>query len=226
MANSFVSTLLSAGIIFGGVIPYVPQYLEIRRGVNPSGFSLYTCLVLIIAYVLRIAFWYGKRFEYPLLIQSFIMISTMILLLEVTTSNISDHKRRYFTDFELAYFWNWTSIYSFLLCIFLIAIVIFFVTYVFRENQYYIEMIGVLSVGIESMLPLPQIIHNFVNASTRGMSVLMVILWTIGDGFKTFYFVYKKVPLQFVIFGVIQIILDQVVLFQVFLYQYYANNES
>ncbi|KAF2347675.1 PQ-loop repeat [Trinorchestia longiramus] len=45
-------------MVLGGVFPYIPQYLQIRRTECQEGFSLYVCLVLIIANTLRIIFWY------------------------------------------------------------------------------------------------------------------------------------------------------------------------
>jgi len=44
-------------MIFGGIVPYIPQYLEIRRTKNAEGFSTFVCLVLLIANTLRIFFW-------------------------------------------------------------------------------------------------------------------------------------------------------------------------
>lgn len=55
--GSLFSTLAATGIIFGGVIPYVPQYLEIHRTQNADGFSIYVCFVLLVANTLRIVFW-------------------------------------------------------------------------------------------------------------------------------------------------------------------------
>lgn len=48
----------SVAMIFGGVIPYWPQYREIQRTENASGFSTYVCLALIAANSLRIIFWF------------------------------------------------------------------------------------------------------------------------------------------------------------------------
>jgi len=49
--------LASGAIVFGGVVPYVPQYLEIKRTRNAEGFSTFVCLTLLIANTLRILFW-------------------------------------------------------------------------------------------------------------------------------------------------------------------------
>ena len=56
-------------MIFGGVVPYIPQYLTIKRTGNTKGFSLYVCLALVVANTLRILFWFGRHFETPLLLQ-------------------------------------------------------------------------------------------------------------------------------------------------------------
>lgn len=47
----------AAAMVFGGVVPYVPQYRDIRRTQNAEGFSTYVCLVLLVANILRILFW-------------------------------------------------------------------------------------------------------------------------------------------------------------------------
>lgn len=52
--TSYVASLT---IIFGGIIPYIPQYREIKRKRDAEGFSLYVCLTLLIANTLRILFW-------------------------------------------------------------------------------------------------------------------------------------------------------------------------
>lgn len=44
-------------MIFGGVVPYIPQYLAIKKSKTTKGFSLYVCLALIVANILRILFW-------------------------------------------------------------------------------------------------------------------------------------------------------------------------
>lgn len=48
----------SAIMVFGGVVPYIPQYQEIYTKQNAEGFSLYVCLALLVANTLRILFWY------------------------------------------------------------------------------------------------------------------------------------------------------------------------
>lgn len=75
-----VSAVSSGFMIFGGVVPYIPQYRMISRSRNAQGFSTLVCLSLLVANILRILFWFGHPFEAPLLLQSIIMILCMIVL--------------------------------------------------------------------------------------------------------------------------------------------------
>lgn len=57
----YVKTIVSwgsaAAMMFGGVVPYIPQYKQIKDTENADGFSLFVCLALLIANTLRILFW-------------------------------------------------------------------------------------------------------------------------------------------------------------------------
>ncbi|XP_039940178.1 solute carrier family 66 member 2 [Hirundo rustica] len=98
--QQLVSWGAAGAMVFGGVVPYIPQYRDIQRTQNAEGFSTYVCLVLLVANILRILFWFGRHFESPLLWQSIIMIITMLLMLklctEVRVSNELNVKRRSF----------------------------------------------------------------------------------------------------------------------------------
>ncbi|XP_077916273.1 solute carrier family 66 member 2 isoform X4 [Halichoerus grypus] len=98
--HQLVSWGAAGAIVFGGVVPYIPQYRDIRRTQNAEGFSTYVCLVLLVANILRILFWFGRHFESPLLWQSIVMILTMLLMLklctEVRVTNELNVKRRFF----------------------------------------------------------------------------------------------------------------------------------
>ncbi len=54
---SIVTFGCEMAMIFGGVVPYIPQYLAIKKSKTTKGFSLYVCLALIVANILRILFW-------------------------------------------------------------------------------------------------------------------------------------------------------------------------
>ena len=55
--KQIITLFAVGGMVFGGVVPYVPQFRKIRKTRDAEGFSVYVCLVLLIANVLRVLFW-------------------------------------------------------------------------------------------------------------------------------------------------------------------------
>uniref|UniRef100_A0A8C9SDV7 Solute carrier family 66 member 2 n=2 Tax=Scleropages formosus TaxID=113540 RepID=A0A8C9SDV7_SCLFO len=219
---SLLSWVASSVMVLGGVVPYVPQYLEIQHSSNTEGFSTRVCLVLLIANILRIFFWIGKQFELTLLLQSVVMILTMLVMLHLcctvqSTIRVSTKQHR-FTDLDLRYFWSWSRFEDYLLFCFVFTVLCAFVTFLFLNSMLFVEALGSLAVLSEAMLGLPQLLQNFQNRSTRGMSVKMVLLWMAGDVFKTTYFVINESPAQFWVCGTVQILLDVAILLQVLYY--------
>lgn len=51
----------------------------------------------------------------------------------------------------------------------------------------------------------------------------MVTMWTLGDTFKTCYFIHRDAPIQFGICGALQVMIDVAILLQVYIYK---NNTS
>lgn len=78
-----VGYVSAAFMVVGGVLPYVPQYKQIKQTQDPEGFSLHVCLALLIANSLRILFWFSSRFEIPLLVQSVVMNITMFIMIHL-----------------------------------------------------------------------------------------------------------------------------------------------
>ncbi|XP_065134869.2 solute carrier family 66 member 2 [Paramisgurnus dabryanus] len=216
---TLLSWLASCLMVFGGAVPYIPQYQEIQRTNNVEGFSTRVCLVLLIANILRIFFWVGKQFEMPLLLQSVVMIFTMLAMLHlccaIQSSNRVTTKLHHITDLDFRYFWSWSSFEDYLIFCFAFTLLCAFITFFFLDWVLFVEALGSLAVMFEAMLGLPQLLQNYNNRSTRGMSVKMVLLWTAGDIFKTTYFVINESPVQFVVCGAVQIMIDIAILLQV-----------
>ncbi|MBN3309893.1 PQLC1 protein, partial [Amia calva] len=251
---SLLSWLASCVMVFGGVVPYIPQYQEIQRTSNTEGFSTRVCLVLLVANILRVFFWIGKQFELTLLLQSLVMIGTMLAMLNlcctVQTSNRVSTKQHHFTvtdveldicfltssvfcrnqgsrvkntdlltaDLDIRYFWSWSRFEDYLMFCFAFTVLCAFITFLLLDSALFVESLGLLSVLTEAMLGIPQLVQNFQNRSTRGMSVKMVLLWTVGDVFKTTYFVVNESPTQFWLCGATQICIDIAILLQVCYY--------
>ncbi|XP_010360322.1 solute carrier family 66 member 2 isoform X5 [Rhinopithecus roxellana] len=218
--HQLVSWGAAAAMVFGGVVPYVPQYRDIRRTQNADGFSTYVCLVLLVANILRILFWFGRRFESPLLWQSAIMILTMLLMLklctEVRVANELNARRRSFADFDPHHFWQWSSFWDYVQCVLAFTGVAGYITYLSIDSTLFVETLGFLAVLTEAMLGVPQLYRNHRHQSTEGMSIKMVLMWTSGDAFKTAYFLLKGAPLQFSVCGLLQVLVDLAILGQAY----------
>ncbi|XP_058804916.1 solute carrier family 66 member 2 isoform X2 [Phymastichus coffea] len=203
----------SGAMIIGGIVPFIPQYKEIKEKQDTEGFSLYVCLTLLIANILRILFWFGRRFELPLLIQSILMIAMMFFMIKVCIDiqnkhQITKQKDRVFTEFQ--------SYVDFILVFAFIGAVLM---YLLINVPIFVESIGLFALLTEAMLGLPQFLRNFNNKSTEGMSIAMVAMWTMGDTFKTCYFIKRNAPVQFSICGTLQILIDLAILAQVYIYR-------
>uniref|UniRef100_A0A3P8RN16 Solute carrier family 66 member 2 n=1 Tax=Amphiprion percula TaxID=161767 RepID=A0A3P8RN16_AMPPE len=219
---TLLSWLASFVMVFGGALPYVPQYQEIQRCSNTEGFSTRVCFVLLIANILRIFFWIGKQFEMTLLLQSVVMILTMFAMLHLcctvhNTNRVSTRQHR-LSDLNFQYFWKWSAFEDYLLFCFGFTVLCAVVTLLLLDSAVFVETLGSLALMFEAMLGLPQLLQNFDNRSTKGMSVKMVLLWTAGDVFKTTYFVMNESPAQFWVCGSVQIMIDVSILLQVLLY--------
>ncbi|XP_049637739.1 solute carrier family 66 member 2 isoform X1 [Suncus etruscus] len=233
-----LSWAAAGAMVFGGVVPYIPQYRDIRRTQNAEGFSTYVCLMLLVANILRILFWFGRHFEAPLLCQSVVMILTMLLMLKLCTEvrvaselsarrrffSAADNKdedvkmppRRSYLDFDPHHFWHWSSFGDYMQCILAFTGVAGYVTYLSIDSVLFVETLGFLAVLTEAMLGVPQLYRNHCHRSTEGMSIKMVAMWTSGDTFKTAYFLLKGAPLQFSVCGLLQVLVDLAILVQVY----------
>ncbi|KAM7372864.1 hypothetical protein PAMP_007757 [Pampus punctatissimus] len=225
--NSLVAWVAAGAMVFGGVVPYIPQYRDIRRTQNAEGFSTYVCLVLLVANILRILFRFGRYFETLLLWQSIIMIATMLIMLNLCTNvrltTELNTKRRSFIDFDWNYFWLWSHFVDYMQCVLAFTLVAAYVTYLLLDSALFVETLGFLAVFTEAMLGTPQLYRNYQNKSTEGMSIKMVLMWTSGDTFKTGYFLLTQAPVQFWTCGLLQVGVDFAILFQVYYYSRYPQ---
>lgn len=225
--NSLVSWVAAGAMVFGGVVPYIPQYRDIRRTQNAEGFSTYVCLVLLVANILRILFRFGRYFETLLLMQSTVMIATMLIMLNLCTSvrtaSELNTKRRSFIDFDWNHFWSWSHFADYVQCVVAFTLVAAYITYLLLDSVLFVETLGFLAVFSEAMLGTPQLHCNYQNKSTEGMSIKMVLMWTSGDTFKTVYFLLTQAPVQFWTCGLLQVFVDCAILFQVYYYSRYPQ---
>ena len=86
------------------------------------------------------------------------------------------------------------------------------------KNTKFYDIIGTISVSCETFIELPQIKENCITKDTRNISGTMVLMWFIGDLFKTTYNIIYKSPMQMIIGGIIMNCEDIILSTQVLLY--------
>ncbi|RIA87279.1 hypothetical protein C1645_684407, partial [Glomus cerebriforme] len=65
-------------------------------------------------------------------------------------------------------------------------------------------------LGIESTVPMPQALQNFkINPP-----MILFKTWFFGDAFKTFYYTYTEASLQFILCGIVQLLVDSIIMVQ------------
>ncbi|MBW0527962.1 hypothetical protein O181_067677 [Austropuccinia psidii MF-1] len=93
---------------------------------------------------------------------------------------------------------------------------------ILQRFHWFIQLIGFVAVGLESTLPLPQLITNYRRKSLAGFSPLVLLGWLFGDGFKSIYLVLivpHANPIQFKICAFFQLFIDILILFQALIYR-------
>nr|XP_023849585.1 PQ-loop repeat-containing protein 1 [Salvelinus alpinus] len=160
------------------------------------------------------------------------MILTMLVMLNlccsVQNTNRISTKTAHITGFGYVeslwqrsgsrFFWNWDGFEDYLIFMLAFTLPCAFTTLILLGSSLFVESLGFLALLTEAMLGLPQLLQNQRNHSTTGMSVNMVLLWMAGDSFKTAYFALKESPLQFLLCGLTQVLVDLAILCQVCLY--------
>mmetsp|Transcript_12411 Transcript_12411/g.18621 ORF Transcript_12411/g.18621 Transcript_12411/m.18621 type:complete len:240 (-) Transcript_12411:27-746(-) len=229
MKKSLVKTFVDAQFAVGPIIPYIPQLLSLKAGKPSDGFSPSVSLIILIANILKVAFWFADRFEVTLLYQSLLLILMQLILLQALVANKvgfarksgRQMKRSIFNDF-----WGWDSYRLYLLSTSLIVAIVSVFSHFLYEYEWYVGGLGSLAAFFDSVLGLPQLIHNHLAKNTTGISVLMVIGWVSGDFLKVAYYLAKGVPIVFLYGAALQIAIDMIVAFQLFVLYPNENIQS
>ncbi|KAI9494398.1 PQ loop repeat-domain-containing protein [Zychaea mexicana] len=237
------SMAMSLAMSVGPAIGYVDQYLIIRKHQSSAGFNPVTCGILLFSNILRVFFWLGKRFDTTLLIQSLIMIAAQLVLLEIVvlyrplekheqdpllqhhdqqpqnnnnSSSSSSIKKLLLQNWRTM--WAWDHYLDYVNFLLGLTTVIAVGYQLLGHHGWFVETLGVLSLGIESTLPLPQCVSNFKRRSTAGFSAIVMATWFVGDSFKLFYFIFTQAPVQFDICGAVQLAIDSLIVMQSILF--------
>jgi len=215
MIPAWVSTLASIGMAVGPPLVYADQAFSIVRKKDSTGFSRDVCAILLLANITRCFFWLGSRFELALLFQSLFMILAQLALLYIcikyrprtSPENIGATTRPFA-------FWQWqtyTQYIEFLAGFILCQAILFLI---FGRSDIFVFILGLVALGVESTLPIPQVISNHKQRSLYGFRMSTLLGWVGGDAFKTAYFFLQNSPLQFKICSIFQLSVDVVIVIQ------------
>lgn len=219
-------------MIFVPSIGYFFQAIKFKQTKSSKGFSKSLCLLLLLANILRIFFWIGKPFSKTLLYQSIVVIISQIYLIHYylkyrekpkdviyPEKSFYQHMISWKETLNPYYIWNWyyeIEYYKFIIFLFFICSII--CSFVGISNTKFFEMIGTISVSIETFIEIPQIKENCITKNTKNLSGAMVISWLLGDLFKTTYNIIYRSPMQMILGGILQNCEDLVLSSQVIMY--------
>ncbi|KAL6300039.1 hypothetical protein BKA93DRAFT_803682 [Sparassis latifolia] len=209
MIPQWVSMLASIGMAVGPPLVYADQAYSIVQKQDATGFSRDVCAILLLANITRCFFWLGNRFELALLIQSVLMILAQLALLYIciryrpkaSPENVGASSRPFS-------FWQWpkyTQYLEFIVGFVLCQAILFLI---FGRSDLFITILGFVALGLESTLPIPQLISNHKQRSLYGFRMSTLVGWFGGDSFKTVYFFVQKSPLQFKVCAIFQLSID------------------
>ena len=217
-------------MVFVPSIGYFFQAMKFKQTKSTKGFAKFLCLLLLIANILRIFFWFGKRFTLTLLFQAIVVVISQIYLMHVYLEYQEDLPIKndkstieYLTNWKETlnpkYIWDWSDeieYYKFI--IFLFFIFSMMCSLAGFKNTKFFDIIGAISVSFETFIEIPQIKENCVTKNTKNLSMAMVFMWFLGDLFKTTYNIMYKSPKQMIIGGIIMNCEDIVLSSQVIIY--------
>ncbi|PYH42719.1 PQ-loop repeat-containing protein [Aspergillus saccharolyticus JOP 1030-1] len=213
-------------LITSPVTSYADQILSIHRSRSSAGFSMDIPLIMLVASILKVFYWFGAKYSFSLLVQAVFTIGVQIVLLKVALDNRPspglknsvEHVPFSSVDsgqgFTRPYdFWQWRSAkpYWMFLAYFTAALLVIQVLLPpLAYSESYIGLLGYVGLAVEATLPLPQVIKNHQSRSCVGFRLSVVIAWILGDIMKLSYFFCSAevIPWSFRLCGMFQCVCD------------------
>ena len=230
--SPFFEFIVDICMIFFTSMGYFLQGYKFKKKKSSEGFSRNLCLLLLLANIIRIFFWIGKHFSNTLLYQSITVILSQIFLIHFyleyrenskkeknSESSIYEHIINWKETLTPSKIWNWDNeieYYKFILFLFIIFSIICII--VGLDNTPFFELLGTISVSIETFIELPQIRENCITKNTKNISWIMISIWLVGDLCRTGYNLIYHTPIQMIIGGILQNIEDFILTTQVIIY--------
>lgn len=212
-------------VIFGPAAAFVPQYASLEGPAEAKGFSTWMSFLLLASQLARVAYFVTNPFELALLFQSIVMIAMQLLLLKRCLEKKSldriserrrDRKSAFIHLFSTTDFWQWEDFGSYLGFLAIYSSVLALLALFFYSIGVGGALLGLLSLGSESLAYVPQYVRNRKQSSTVGLSVYSFVLLAVGDLSKLVYFWFKQTDALFIICAVIQILVDLLIIGQMY----------
>ena len=103
--SKFLADLM---MIFIPSVGYYFQAMKFKQTKSTKGFAKFLCLLLLIANILRIFFWFGKKFALSLLYQAIVVIISQIYLIHYYLKYRENTKKEKITEVSLyEHITNW-----------------------------------------------------------------------------------------------------------------------
>ncbi|KAJ5689317.1 hypothetical protein N7462_003709 [Penicillium macrosclerotiorum] len=211
-----------APLISSPLTSYLDQILSIQRNRSSAGFSLDIPLIMLVASILKVFYWFGEYYSKALLAQAVVMILVQMALLKVAldnrpaigAKNSIEHAPFSGADdgFKRPYdFWQWknTRPYWLFLAYFIAILAVVHLTPI-SDSATYISILGCIGLAVEAILPVPQILANHRSGSCKGFRLSVLAAWIIGDTMKMSYFFCSEevIPWAFKLCGMFQCVCD------------------
>ncbi|KAK4169113.1 hypothetical protein QBC43DRAFT_308720 [Cladorrhinum sp. PSN259] len=228
--------LTPAFLVLSPILSYSDQALSMHRNKTSAGFSLDIPLIMLVASLLRIFYYPGAKYDIALLLQSVIAVFMQVILLKIALDHRPAHSSRGgdaavpFAKVNETHtqrpfnFWQWKSprpYWQFLifLCLGLMTCELLLAP-VPWAYQPYSSLIGYIGLGVEAMLPVPQILTNAQLGSCKGFRLSVLVNWLAGDAMKLFWFFTSSstIPWAFKLCGIFQSCCDSFLGVQYWMY--------
>ncbi|KAF2140201.1 uncharacterized protein K452DRAFT_230986 [Aplosporella prunicola CBS 121167] len=217
--SAAIKSIAPIFIMTSPVTSYADQIYSIHKNRSSGGFSLDIPLIMLLASILKIFYWFGAHFALSLLTQAILMIIMQCLLLHVALTHRPPSAAHH-TPFAPApaprpyNFWQWRPhrTYWVFLAYFTGGLFVLHIL-ISPTSSFpaYTNMLGYLGLAIEATLPLPQIMTNQRSRSTKGFRPSVLLNWLVGDVFKMAFFFLSgdgEVPWAFKFCGLLQACCD------------------
>ncbi|KAL9938232.1 hypothetical protein V8E36_002855 [Tilletia maclaganii] len=116
-------------------------------------------------------------------------------------------------------FWLWDDFTTYIFWLLGYTAVVGVLVLLFGRFKFFNGCLGMYSLGLEALLPLPQALSNYHNQSLAGLSPVLIAAWVIGDVSKTAYFLWQSSPFQYLVCGLLQLMIDLTICYQAYIYR-------